>query len=823
MSDQPLQIWVRNEKGKVYGPLTAVSAELLVDNGIITGKLQISTDGNNYVYPGRMPGVRMVFPKELWGDVVVPDNGSDAGFTQSGPLPTMGGDPSSAGPTAPVAAAPVAGPGIPRGVVAGPAFRGPVQRPPVPPGQRPTVQNRAQGAVNMRVGVAGAFNPHAPPGPQSSPSAVAQPGSPVVAGVPPVVSSGSGIQSAPHRPVPIAALVTALPPSGNLSDLTPLRLYFLAASSDSTGLLSLHLADRTLLVHFRKGNPEFIDSTHEEDSLQAFLLKQSLATVAQIAQADAEKARFGGELVPALFGLGLMNPSSAFTQLAQRATTLLGQALLAEAGTFTWEAKELPAQKAMPLGNRWSAFVEQVRKVSGPDARRRLHQALDLPVMKSGGPLPVSDLRLTPQETRAYGRFDGVASVHQLAAAHQGEADTLYRTAWMLKDCDLVAFSSAALPPPPEDPEPGPAPVVAARVQPADAPTPLHSPPVSHDAPTPLHGVSLSEMPTPTPFEPPAAAPARPPPVMAPPPAGSPAAAPRPPPVMSPPVMSPPAGGPAAAPRPPPVMAPPPPGAPVRAAANVAPVRAAPVISPSTPLHGVAATAASPAAPGVSDADTRALVELAEKWKTLNHFEVLGLAKEAPAETVKPAYLKLARHYHPDMTPQGAPEAYAKARADVFARITEANRVLSDPKSRAEYVAELAAGGTGEKVDISAILAAEEFFQKGCILVKARKFPEAVKMLDDAIKASPDEGEYYAWRGYARFFLEADKKVGHAEAMKDLAVCGRKNPNVAAQYYFLGNMAKLMGDLKNAKTHFQKCVQLDPKHIDAQRELRMMK
>jgi hypothetical protein len=90
-------------------------------------------------------------------------------------------------------------------------------------------------------------------------------------------------------------------------------------------------------------------------------------------------------------------------------------------------------------------------------------------------------------------------------------------------------------------------------------------------------------------------------------------------------------------------------------------------------------------------------------------------------------------------------------------------------------VEDLKHGGKGERVDVAQILLAEEMFQKGCILVKARKWPEAVKMLDDAIKANVEEAEFYAWRGYAKFFATADKKVGQAEAMKDISLALKKN------------------------------------------------
>ncbi|MDP3237503.1 MAG: molecular chaperone DnaJ, partial [Myxococcales bacterium] len=110
MSDEVVQIWVRTEKAQVFGPLAPTSVELLLDNGVITGRVQVSLDGANYVFPGRMPGIRMVFPKALWGEHVLPHTDLDDAWEKVAappPLPTgaaaapMGAAPAPAGGPAP--------------------------------------------------------------------------------------------------------------------------------------------------------------------------------------------------------------------------------------------------------------------------------------------------------------------------------------------------------------------------------------------------------------------------------------------------------------------------------------------------------------------------------------------------------------------------------------------------------------------------------------------------------------------------------------------------------------------------------------------------
>lgn len=85
--------------------------------------------------------------------------------------------------------------------------------------------------------------------------------------------------------------------------------------------------------------------------------------------------------------------------------------------------------------------------------------------------------------------------------------------------------------------------------------------------------------------------------------------------------------------------------------------------------------------------------------KRRDHYEVLGVKREATADEIKRAYRSLAKKYHPDRNPND-PSAEAK-----FKEVQHAYSVLNDPKKRAQYdqygdvaVGEWQTRPTGEQV-----------------------------------------------------------------------------------------------------------------------------
>jgi len=559
-----------------------------------------------------------------------------------------------------------------------------------------------------------------------------------------------GAPKPPARaPAPVTSTFSLL--RADLAETNALKIYVQAARAGATGLFFFDLEDRTATLYMRRGNPESAESTHESDAIGPFLLAQRLATSEQVARAEKEAVKYGNDVLAALFTLGAVNPGLVFPALAQRAADILLHAYLSPRGSFRFEALELPASKVVPLGNRWGLLAEVIRRVPLADLKARLMDIRERPVVRRGAGDALPDLRLTAQETRASGYFDGTRSLAHLAQSNAGEMDTILRVALLLRELDAVSFPEVSLRAPPQPPPRSPTPPPAPRPQ-AVATTP------------------------------PKLAPAQP------------------------------------APRKPAATAPPEPARPAPAPAfTPTGLAALPQVDP--PRIAPVSPAPRPPSPGYA-AELRELHARLERLRNENNFQILGLPETADSTMVKAAYFKLAKQFHPDTVSSDAPPELAKAKAEIFAAIGEANRMLADDGSRARYKETLAEGGPAD-VDVQSVLLAEETFNKGTALVRARRFAEAVKTFDDAIAANPKEGEFYAWRGYARFFTLPDKKVAMVEALRDLNQSLKLNERCAPAHYFIGQLYKLTGDPTTALKHFKRCVTLDPQHVDAQREIRI--
>jgi DNA-binding response OmpR family regulator/TolA-binding protein len=201
-------------------------------------------------------------------------------------------------------------------------------------------------------------------------------------------------------------------------------------------------------------------------------------------------------------------------------------------------------------------------------------------------------------------------------------------------------------------------------------------------------------------------------------------------------------------------------------------------------------------------------------------FEVLGVQRKAGREDIKRAYFALAKEYHPDKHSMSKSAEVRELAQQMYDLISAAHDTLADPAEQERYLAELKQGvkrDTGD--DVGKILAAEGRFQRGEELMNQRQYAEALKSFQEAVTLFPEEGEFYAWLGWARFQMDptlADESLADIERSISL------NPKLDKSYLFLGYIHKATGRPDKAEKQFEKAIQSNPDCTEALRELRLL-
>jgi len=238
---------------------------------------------------------------------------------------------------------------------------------------------------------------------------------------------------------------------------------------------------------------------------------------------------------------------------------------------------------------------------------------------------------------------------------------------------------------------------------------------------------------------------------------------------------------------------------------------------PTSPVRSIRTT------PPASKEESR-LLAILNQLKEQNYFQRLGLKQSATSAEASKAFIKAARTYHPDQVSPEASELVKKLFSDIFSLLNEAHQKLADDRSRKQYLEALESGHSSEQVDVSNIIQAEAFFQKGQIFLNTRKYSEALKFFDQAIQLQSDEGEFQIYRGYALFMSKPDGDRNFKSQCEQVILNGlqMRGNTVSNGFLFLGRIYMGMNDMEKAKKMFQKTLSLEKNNVEAARELRLM-
>ena len=209
-------------------------------------------------------------------------------------------------------------------------------------------------------------------------------------------------------------------------------------------------------------------------------------------------------------------------------------------------------------------------------------------------------------------------------------------------------------------------------------------------------------------------------------------------------------------------------------------------------------------------------VALAKGLGKLSFYQVLGISEDATAVQIRTAYFDLAKRFHPDKFSRYPDfSKYSKLLEDLFATINQAYQILTDPDEKAKYNRRIQEGKT---LTVDTHEKARTLTAEARAAMQAKQFAVAIQKLNEVVYLKKADAKTYLH--LTQCFLKDGDKVKDAEAAVKRSL--ELDPGDAEAHYLLG-MVYVQARLKaRAVKSFQRALELNPAHLDADQQLKAL-
>ena len=225
--------------------------------------------------------------------------------------------------------------------------------------------------------------------------------------------------------------------------------------------------------------------------------------------------------------------------------------------------------------------------------------------------------------------------------------------------------------------------------------------------------------------------------------------------------------------------------------------------------------------------------ELAERWAEIversatidrsDYFMILDIARDATLEEAEAAFVALAKRWHPDRLPAEL-NAVRDACSRVFSRMSEAHATLIDEEQREQYMRLLADGsGSPEtQATVAKVLEAAKNFQKAEVCLRRNDFSQAELFCRKALEDDTTQPDYLAMLAWLIALKEENQSPERTiESIQMLERAIAMNEMCEKAFFWRGMLYKRIGKNEQAVKDFRRAFDLNPRNIDAGREVRL--
>lgn len=220
------------------------------------------------------------------------------------------------------------------------------------------------------------------------------------------------------------------------------------------------------------------------------------------------------------------------------------------------------------------------------------------------------------------------------------------------------------------------------------------------------------------------------------------------------------------------------------------------------------------------------------QYRNANHFELLGVKKDSPIDAINQAYWVKKDKYHPDRL-QGIEHGLVHEKVEELNMLVHrAYATLINPRTKKKYIdflekqqenTMLSPPRTQKNVALSFSSMhkseAIQSFEKGFSWLRDGEYDKAILEFSEA-ESKEVKPKYTGYRIWATFLAT---KISFPAAEKELKLLAKENSENPTLFYLLGSLYLKENKKSEAIFYFEKVLSLDEQHIDAARQLRLIR
>jgi tetratricopeptide (TPR) repeat protein len=207
-----------------------------------------------------------------------------------------------------------------------------------------------------------------------------------------------------------------------------------------------------------------------------------------------------------------------------------------------------------------------------------------------------------------------------------------------------------------------------------------------------------------------------------------------------------------------------------------------------------------------------------------NYFEMLDLEKDTKSAEARSKFYQMAKEWHPDRLPTEMQPLREHVQI-IFSYLSEANATLGDEAQRVKYVQTVREGGGTPATErlMQSILDTAMEYERVLVLARRHQYDEAIEVMKKILSAVKDDAEYHAM--YASLLMQKFPGQGQEAPLRTMLESVDK-ALAAYEKHEKANLLKAqilrrMGKNAEAHEYFKRVAEINPRNIEAVREVRV--